>query len=443
MAAKKKRFFTSHSKSSAMVVSLVLHAVLAVVALSFVAVTVITKEDQNFDSKQVVRPKLPPKKLQVPVKIKKQQRKPKMRQRIVVKQKVNRNMPDIKMPEISGIKGGIGAAGGSGLDGAGGVGFSMPEIEIFGVRSKGEKVFIALDSDALMLRDEIGGLRAYTIIKEELETIISRLGPTTLFNLAVFNHHSTTMLFPKMVPATKENTSRVAAWLEPLNKITKGMKAKEYGPKTLGKGGTKSNDDFEGGKLKPVEWPGSSRYWYTPAALAMEQRADTVFLLTGWWGVMRYAKGETPDWPDSKRKRWEKCIREGNAKLKAENAERKAKGEPPRVIRDNHMLVRAYFPELVDSVRPPEPPWYAYTPRDFSDSLKLYRKETAPKMASKSGVTKRKKDDFSLNVIFFARADDQDAQAWQIENFNKLASLLKGDFRSIAGLDAIKSSASR
>ena len=96
-----KRFFTHHSKSSAMVVSLVLHAVLAVVALSFVAVTVITKNDQKFEAKQVVRPRMPMKKLQVPVKIKRQKRRPRLRQRIVVKHKV-RNMPDIKMPEISG-----------------------------------------------------------------------------------------------------------------------------------------------------------------------------------------------------------------------------------------------------------------------------------------------------------------------------------------------------
>ena len=146
-----------------MVVSLALHAILAVVALSFVAVTVITKSEQNFESKQVSHPKMPPKKLQVPVKIKKKQRKPKMRRRIVVKQKVNRNMPDIKMPEISGIKGGIGAAAGAGLDSADSIGFTMPEIEVFGVKGKGEKVFIALDSDAVMMRDKVGGMRAYTL----------------------------------------------------------------------------------------------------------------------------------------------------------------------------------------------------------------------------------------------------------------------------------------
>ena len=139
---------------------------------------------------------MPPRKLQVPVKIKKQRRKPKLRQRIVVKTNI-RNMPYIKMPEISGITGGIGVTASTGLDGAGGVGFSMPEIEVFGVRSKGEKVFIALDSDALIMRDEVGGMRAYTIIKEELARIIEGLSPTTLFNLAVYDHHSVTVLFSR------------------------------------------------------------------------------------------------------------------------------------------------------------------------------------------------------------------------------------------------------
>ncbi|RKX44332.1 MAG: hypothetical protein DRP64_06750, partial [Verrucomicrobia bacterium] len=203
----KKRFFTNHSKSSAMVVSLALHAILLVVALSFVAVTVVTKGEKKFESQQVNRPRMPPKKLQVPVKIKKQKRRPKLRQRIVVKPAVNRNMPDIKMPEISGIKGGLGATGGAGLGDAGGVGFSMPEIEVFGVRSKGEKVFIALDSDARMMRDEVGGMRAYNIIKEELARIIEGLNPTTLFNLVVYEHHSAVALFPRMVPATRENVA--------------------------------------------------------------------------------------------------------------------------------------------------------------------------------------------------------------------------------------------
>ena len=44
-------------------VSLVIHAVLIVVAGSFVAVRVIVKEDPTFEAKKVKRPKMPPKKI--------------------------------------------------------------------------------------------------------------------------------------------------------------------------------------------------------------------------------------------------------------------------------------------------------------------------------------------------------------------------------------------
>ena len=47
------------------------HAFLVVVAISFVAVKVIVKEEPDFVTKKVKRPKMPPKKLPVPVDVKK------------------------------------------------------------------------------------------------------------------------------------------------------------------------------------------------------------------------------------------------------------------------------------------------------------------------------------------------------------------------------------
>ena len=425
-----------------MVVSLALHAVLAVAALSFVAVTVITKDDQNFESKQVSRPRMPPKKLQVPVKIKKKQRKPKLRQRIVVKQKVNRSMPDIKMPEISGIKGGIGTAAGAGLDAGGGVGFSMPEIEVFGVRSKGEKVFIALDSDAIIMRDEVGGMRAYTIIKDELAKIIGGLSPTTLFNLSVFDHHNAVMLFPRMVPATRENVARVEKWLDSLNKVSAGMGSKAYGVKTLGKGGTKlpMTGDFARGKIEKDAIRGRE-YWYRPVSEAVVQQADAVFILSGWWGVLRQAKSEWPKWTDSNRRRWGEYVLKAKELHKKENAEREASGEPPRVIRDDYHLLGIYFPDKKEAYRRPEPEWYRPTGKDYAEALHILYRESAAKLPAKSGITKKKKDSFSVSVIFFA-PQDTGISALEEENFNRLASLCKGRLRVISGLEAVRSSVS-
>lgn len=443
---RKKRFFTNHSKSSAMVVSLVLHAILLVVALFFVAVTVVTKNDTKFDSKQVNRPRLPPKKLQVPVKIKKQQRKPKLRQRIVAKQNVNRNMPDIKMPEISGVKGGLGGAGGvggTGLGDAGGIGFSMPEIEVFGVRSKGEKVFLALDSDVMIMRDEVGGMRAYTIIKNELVKIIDGLSSTTLFNLVVFDHHSSVILFPRMVPATRGNVAQVKEWLDGLNLVSEGMDASAYGVKTLGKGGMplKANEDLARGKLQNGVY-GHHEYWYRPATEAMVQQADTIFILSGWWGVVRHAKEAWPEWSENKRKVWhDELVPKAKAMHAEENEKRAAKGEAPLVIRNDHDRIKHYLRNDFDSNYQPQPEWYFYTGEDFKKALHLLRKDYAPKVPSKSGVAKTKKDKCSLNVIYFAPKDTGIAESDQ-ENFQALVSSFNGKLRVISGLEAIQSSVS-
>ena len=67
----KKRFFTKHAKSSAALISIGLHLLIIVIALSYVAVTVIQKDDKTFEAKPVKRPVKKLKKLQVPVKKKK------------------------------------------------------------------------------------------------------------------------------------------------------------------------------------------------------------------------------------------------------------------------------------------------------------------------------------------------------------------------------------
>ena len=117
-----------------MVVSLAIHAVIIVVAILVVVAKVIIPEDPDFQVKKVKRPKMPPKKIQVPVDVKKRKPKPRLRKRIVVNKKT---LADIKMPEISGIRGGLGNMGG---DGIGGLGFDL-KMDLFGSnRSMGDEL---------------------------------------------------------------------------------------------------------------------------------------------------------------------------------------------------------------------------------------------------------------------------------------------------------------
>ncbi|MBN2164162.1 MAG: hypothetical protein JXR25_13510 [Pontiellaceae bacterium] len=122
----KKRFFLNHKRSSAFVVSVLIHGAFALIALTFVAVKVIIKADPTFDAVEVNRPKMNLRKLQVPVKDQKKTQAPKLRQNLVAKPRL-KNVT-ITMPDIVGVPGGMGAGPGGGLAG---LGFAF-DMDLFG-----------------------------------------------------------------------------------------------------------------------------------------------------------------------------------------------------------------------------------------------------------------------------------------------------------------------
>ena len=211
---KTPRFFANHSKSSALVASLAIHAVLIVVAILFVAVKVTIKEDPTFEAKRVKRPKMPPKKIQVPVEVKKRKLKPRLRKRIVVNTK---SFTDIEMPEITGIAGGMGSGTG---DGDGGMlGFDLPELNFFGSRTSGEKVcFVVHFGPATIGDNPFSRMTGYTI-RNRLEEMINEMPEYTLFNVACYWFNDTDAVFPKIMTASPENKKKVMDWMEPVNPL--------------------------------------------------------------------------------------------------------------------------------------------------------------------------------------------------------------------------------
>lgn len=426
----KKRFFAKHAKSSAALVSLGIHALLIVTALSFVAVTVIQKEDQNFEAKPVNRPKMQLKKLQVPVNIKKKKvQKPKLRKRIVAPPKLNQKAPDIKMPEITGVKGGLGNAGGGGLGGAAGIGFAMPEMELFGVKSRGEKVFIILDSSNYMMVDQMGGIRAYEIIKSELVRILGGLNPTILFNVAVYSRGGITA-FPEMVPASDANVAKVAAWLKPLNAVKEDAGSTKYGTGTLGPGGTKIAGDFQVDPLKTS--PGE---WAQPTMLAMKQQADVIFVLSCRWGHLLYQSG-TRDvkWDEDDNKKYQEYVQKARQKLAEENKRRAAKGEPPRVLTSTRSLVRAYFPNA--KLPPDAKVRVSYTPDEMVEAFVNMRKQDQDESKMNRRLSDKKKDNFSINFIHFVRDDSDEGKD---QRFTQVARKTRGEYSQVKGLAAVES----
>jgi hypothetical protein len=222
MGKKKKQFFAKHAKSSAALISLGVHALIILIAASFVAFTVITKEEKVFEAKEVKRPKMKLKKLQVPVKIEKRKKQTaKLRKRVVAKK--TRKTAEIQMPEITGTIGGLGAMNLSG--GVGGdIGFSMPEINFFGVKKKSEKVvFIVLAGTASTMgsdrRQSPKSRMCFYTLRERLTDMVQNLPEYALFNAAFFQMQLTVPFSTNTLLATQQNKDLLKEWAAPVNPL--------------------------------------------------------------------------------------------------------------------------------------------------------------------------------------------------------------------------------
>ena len=425
---RKKHLKSGTTKASAILVSFVIHAVLAVVALFFVAVSVVVKGETEFVAKPVERPNMQLRKLQVPVNVKSTPR-PKLRRQIVAAPKINHSIA-IQLPEIVGVAGGIGS-GRSGLGGGASLGFTMPEIEFFGVKSQGERLFFVLDASDHMMVDEIGGVRSYEIIKAELIRILRELNSVVLFNVAVYEDYSAKMIFPQMVPASSENVDQAVEWLEPLNSFTTDRSTQQqYGAKTTGQGGSGIS---QGAQVEPLK--GGVSHWATPAMESMRERAESVFILSSGWGFIAYKTGDASGWGQSEENRFQKKLAEAKTKLVEENERRKNKGEPPRIIPSvnyERNLVHAYFP---DEPVPPYDQYEQYSTRDLLAAF-LNTRTVAEKGSSRMPKLRKKKagTDFAINVIHFSKVGSEKEQ-----RFMELTSLSGGEYRMIEGLESVES----
>ena len=428
----KKRFFTKHAKSSAMLVSLALHAVIVVVAITVVVAKVLIPEDPDFQAKNVKRPRMPPKRIQVPVEVKNKKPKPRLRKRLVVKT-LNHKVPEITLPEISGVKGGLAGMGNG--DGIGSLGFAMPKFNIFGTKGQGEKIFIILDASGYMMVDKMGGIPAYTIIKSELVRILEELNPTILFNIAIYEGNTSYSLFPSLVPAKASNVAKVGEWLKPLNAVTTGMGDSDYGTKTKGAGGVRVDNKNVVDPLKSS--PGD---WARPALQSMDQGADVVFLLSCRGGTLRYmvaSNDKERKWSETDQKRYQEDIAKATELFKKENERRRAKGQPPRVItRGSRGLVMAY---IKGARLPPGGghEWHNYSPDEIVEAFSNLQARSKSNLPARSGIGKKKKKDrFSFNVIHFV---PEDAASGTDAKFSKMASLTRGEYSRVKGLAAIQS----
>ena len=248
------------------------------------------------------------------------------------------------------------------------------------------------------------------------------------------------MFSPTLVSASASNVERVKAWLEPLNKVSKGMASNAYGVKTIGAGGV------DAPSLPSKSFPGNS-YWSRPAKQAMKQQADTVFLLgLGWSRSYIYSEDYTKvriapraSITPEQAKKTKEMYKKAAQKLKEENEQRKKKGLPPKVINGN--IVTHYFGK--NKRKRGEPQFKVtgsrryLTPKDVVDGMTILWKENATSRAEEpKSLNRKKKNKFTFNVVHFKREGDR-ARSPELKS---VADLTRGDYSTLSGLSAIKSS---
>jgi hypothetical protein len=321
MKKKSTGFFANHAKSSAAIISLGIHVALIFLAVTFVAVTVIHKSDQRFDAKPVSRPRMELKKLQVPVNIKKNTQKPKLRKRIVVN-KVRRSIPDIQLPEISGVKGAAGIAEGD-FGGLSGIGFSMPELNFLGAKAEGEKIVFVVHFGPATISESgeesqgtpFSRMTGLTI-RNRLEDLVDSLPQYALFNVISYFAGDAWAMEPKLQLATPENKQKLKEWMSSVNPLEGDYHHCFAGkPSSINKAYQNYPTRVDNLPFYATKWaypyyvPDDLEQKYTPDApngiihwgrgvawAILEQKADTIFVLTtnyiDGWRVTEEESGE-------------------------------------------------------------------------------------------------------------------------------------------------------
>ncbi|MDD2239894.1 MAG: hypothetical protein PHO14_00230 [Kiritimatiellae bacterium] len=216
-AAQKKRAL------NAILISLLVHIVFIIAAVSLTILIIAPKPKMMFEGKK--SPSLPPRKLEHSIRVKqmkKQTRKPQILQRLVTEapSKVALpEMPEMKTPDIKNMRdtplmnsraGSIGSLGGGG-GGAGrgltgGMGYS--DAKFFGENVRTRAITICMDISPSMVAKGVT-----QDVLTEATKMLENMNVGTKFNIVVFVDGSTPFT-PQMVYATQENKAKAIEWLK-------------------------------------------------------------------------------------------------------------------------------------------------------------------------------------------------------------------------------------
>jgi hypothetical protein len=212
-----KRFFSRHSKSSAFIFTLTLHAVMLIMATGFVAFKHFIKPPPEFIGHQVehIRPHLPTKLRPPKTSSSRKAPCPSITQR---PERITSIKPvDVTLPPVAMIGLPIKGYREQGNDGVS-ISFDT-SFDFFKSKAKGEKVcFIVHFGPATIGKTPYSRMTGYTI-RKRLEEIVTGLPEYALFNVACYWASDTCAISPNMMLATPTNKQKVMNWMAPVNPL--------------------------------------------------------------------------------------------------------------------------------------------------------------------------------------------------------------------------------
>jgi hypothetical protein len=196
---------------------------------SYVVMQMQTEEKTVFVAPPPPKRTYEPRKLEHKVKVQKRQRsssRPTMVPRLVAMKKSNMTLPNIKMdpkvintsfqPKFKSVSGkGIGAGLGTGY-GVGGFGSGVNKFDFFGIRGKGDKIAVLVDTSTSMVEEQMGGVKGYMKVKSRVNKVIDALGEGSIFNLIVFAD-AADALFKKLQISNPKHKKAAKTYLRPFN----------------------------------------------------------------------------------------------------------------------------------------------------------------------------------------------------------------------------------
>ena len=296
-------------------------------------------------------------------------------------------------------------------------------VNFFGIKSKGRRVAFLIDAERYMLTDPRGGYPAYQIVKEEIAGMIGKLGLETMFNVVLYEGRNISAFSERLLPATAANKTKVGDWLYPVNREFEklGLTAIKYPIQPLKAEVEPVKNDYITGYLRAIQY-------------ALECDVDAVFVVSSGYRSMEIPRTKEERekilkdmrWTEKDDVAWREAIKKGQDWLAKENAMRKSKGVPERVI----VNIGEVWRDM--GFRPPRSP-------PGGIQITAEQREDQIKNAVRLHYLATGKPKPQINFVIFIGKDQDKDTVPQLEHFENIAQRARGGkVRVLEGMAALK-----